>query len=116
MDSKTFLSKLAGYYGVKPPEGQLPYLSQWVNSKSERFLDYLFAEILKSYPSSFKTYPDIYVMEGAVKKALESFDYDEAHKRPNPDVLLLSDGAKSQDVIDGLDEILKGLHAKSWNP
>lgn len=115
MDCRTFLSKLAGYYGVEPPQGQTPYLVQWCNGKNERFLDYLFAEVLKSYSSSFKTFPDISVFESCNKKATEALEYAQSSTiLPPPDSLRLTDGAKSEEMVQGLEDILKSLHGKNW--
>lgn len=115
MDSKTFLSKLADYYGVKPTQGQLVYLAQYISPKNERFLDYLFAEVLKSHSSSFKSFPDIAAYEAATPKAFEAWEYGKTtNSLPSPDVLRLTDGAKSEAVIEGLEDILKDLHVKNW--
>ena len=63
MTLDSFIKKIQGYYGADYPAGQLPYIRTYLSDRTERALDFLFAETLKSFSSQYGKCPDISVFD-----------------------------------------------------
>jgi len=69
-----FISRIESYYGAKYSAGQLPYIKTYLAEKSDRALDFIFAETLKTFSSQFGKCPDIAIfdkLKGGIQDRLE---------------------------------------------
>ena len=64
MTMPDFIQRIEGYYGAKYPAGQLPYVKTYLAEKTDRALDFIFAETLKTFSSQFGKCPDIAIFDG----------------------------------------------------
>jgi len=64
MTMPDFITRIEGYYGAKYPAGQLPYVKTYLAEKTDRALDFIFAETLKAFSSQFGKCPDIAIFDG----------------------------------------------------
>lgn len=63
--AQQFILRIQNYYG-RYPDGQLPLVQKYVGRFDGVFLDVLFADVVKAFPSQYKSPPDIAVMEPIV--------------------------------------------------
>lgn len=68
------MQRIEAYYGVKYSAGQAPYVKTYLADRSERALDFLFAETLKVFSAQFNHCPDIAIFDrlrGGIQERLE---------------------------------------------
>ena len=122
MTTEQFITRSANYYGDYSAE-QRRVVSAWVERRTERERDIVYAEILKTLSPKFKTPPGIYELEEAWNRALE-------HRRdelgPPPDYTLKAlpaepdeDPITREEADYYFDELKKTIgelaSAKRWN-
>jgi hypothetical protein len=74
-----FIHKVEAYYGAQYSVGQKPFIITYLSDRSERALDFTFAETLKTFSSQYGKCPDISIFEkmrGEVRDRLEH-DYSQ---------------------------------------
>jgi len=68
------MTKVEAYYGAQYSTGQKPFIVTYLSDRSERALDYTFAETLKYFSSQYGKCPDISIFEklrGDIQDRLE---------------------------------------------
>ena len=74
MTIQDFMQRIELYYGVKYSIGQAPYIKTYLADRTDRALDFLFAETLKSFSSQYGRCPDIAIFDklrGDIQDRLE---------------------------------------------
>jgi hypothetical protein len=101
-----FIGRIEAYYGAEYSAGQLPYIKTYLAERTERSLDYLFAETLKSFSSQYAKCPDISIFDklrGDIQVRLEH-DQDLIRPAITADA---GDEIDASETIDNLDSWLK---------
>jgi len=102
-----FMQRIEAYYGVKYSAGQVPYIRTYLADRTERSLDFLFAETLKSFSSQYSRCPDI-----AIFDKLRGDIQDRLEQEPDLSIPEITDTAgneyiDSSAVIENLESWLK---------
>jgi hypothetical protein len=107
MTTDKFISQTEGYYNLKYNKIQKDINKQWLNKQNERYLDFIFSEVLKLVSSSFKSLPGIHEFDKALKIVKkERWAEVTPHTVPEyPD----ADTKANKKVVE---DLFKGLKAK----
>jgi len=74
LNLQDFIGRIESYYGAKYSAGQLPYIKTYLAERTERSLDFLFAETLKNFSSQYGRCPDVAIFDklrGDIQDRLE---------------------------------------------
>lgn len=80
MTSQQFLTACQEYYGLAYSPGQGKIVERYLDTLSMKLKDYVFAEVLKVHSATFKSLPDVAIIESVIPRAVESRDESMAAK------------------------------------
>jgi len=103
-----FITRIEGYYGAKYPAGQLPYVKTYLAEKTDRALDFIFAETLKTFSSQFGKCPDIAIFEKLRSDIRDRIEQDQRLDR----TAITEDAGNQIDVSGTVLELEKWLEEK----
>lgn len=98
MTTEQFIERSANYYSDYSPE-QRRVVVAWLNHRTERERDVVYAEVLKSLSPKYKTPPGIYELEQAWHKALET-RYNELGSPPDPNQKQIAAGEEEEPLTE----------------
>jgi len=103
-----FIDKIEGYYGAHYSVGQLPYVKTYLELKTDRALDFIFAETLKNFSSSVGKCPDIAIFEKLRSGTLDRLELEQDLNRP----AITEDAGNEIDVSGTVSELEKWLEER----
>jgi len=103
-----FITRIESYYGAKYPAGQLPYVKTYLAEKTDRALDFIFAETLKAFSSQFGKCPDIAIFDRLRSGTQDRLELEQDLDRP-----AITDTAGNEiDITETVGELEKWLEEK----
>jgi len=108
MTMPDFIQRIEGYYGAKYPAGQLPYVKTYLSEKTDRALDFIFAETLKNFSSQFGKCPDIAIFDKLRSGIQDRLELEQDLNRPS----ITEDAGNEIDVSGTISELEKWLEER----
>ena len=111
MTTENMIAGFQDYYGLEYQRGQGRMLVHYLDKIADNVKPYLFAAVLKKHSSTFKSLPDIAILDGCYDDAWTEAKLDSAEAR-NPVLLPSFDELATEEEIEQFKASLVEVIAK----